>query len=57
MKMPQHELRDYISKLSERADVRAGCPLPFGTQERGGTASVGLCTGTWIRSNMTLVEV
>ena len=36
MKMPQRELRDYISEISERADIRAGSPLPLGTQERGG---------------------
>jgi isoamylase len=29
-------LHDYISEISERADVRAGSPLPLGTQERGG---------------------
>ena len=36
MKTPQRELHDYISKISDRTDVRAGSPLPFGTQERGG---------------------
>jgi isoamylase len=36
MSTPQRELQDYISKISERADVRAGSPLPLGTQERGG---------------------
>ena len=37
MKMPQRELLDYISEISERAEVRAGSPLPFGSQEiRGG---------------------
>ena len=36
MKTPQRELHDYISEISERADVRAGSPLPLGTQERGG---------------------
>ena len=35
-KTPQRELRDYISEISERADVRAGSPLPLGTQESGG---------------------
>jgi glycogen operon protein len=35
-KKPQHELRDYISEISECADVRAGSPLPLGTQESGG---------------------
>ena len=32
-KMPQRDLHDYISEISECADVRAGSPLPFGTQE------------------------
>jgi glycogen operon protein len=36
MKMPQRELHDYISEISECTDVRAGSPLPLGTQERGG---------------------
>jgi glycogen operon protein len=35
-KTPQHELHDYISEISEQADVRAGTPLPMGTLERGG---------------------
>ena len=33
MKTPERELHDYISEISERADVRAGSPLPLGTQE------------------------
>jgi len=33
MKTPQRELHDYISEVSERADVRAGCPLPLGTMK------------------------
>jgi glycogen operon protein len=33
---PQRQLRDYISDVSERADVRMGFPLPLGTQERDG---------------------
>ena len=36
MKTPQRELRDYISEISDRVDVRAGSPLPLGIQERGG---------------------
>ncbi|MGB9158240.1 MAG: hypothetical protein WCB72_02230, partial [Candidatus Sulfotelmatobacter sp.] len=35
MKTPQRELHDYISELSEHADVRAGSPLPLGIQQRG----------------------
>jgi hypothetical protein len=29
MKTLQHELHDYISEISERADMRAGSPLPL----------------------------
>jgi len=36
MKTPQRELQDYISEVSEHANVRAGSPLPLGTQESGG---------------------
>jgi isoamylase len=36
MKMPPRELHNYISAISERSDVRAGSPLPLGTQETGG---------------------
>ena len=34
-KPPQRELRDYIAEISERTDVRAGSPLPLGTQQTG----------------------
>ena len=34
-KIPPRELHDYISEVSERADIRAGSPLPLGTHERG----------------------
>ena len=36
IKTLNRELRDYISQISDRADVRAGSPLPLGTQETGG---------------------
>ncbi len=36
MKAPQPELQDRISENSERGDVKAGSPLPLGTQETGG---------------------
>jgi isoamylase len=35
-KTSERELHGYISEVSERADVRAGSPLPFGTQETEG---------------------
>ena len=36
MKSPQPELHDHIPEISERDDIRAGFPLPLGTQETGG---------------------
>ena len=33
MKTPHRELHDYISEICEHVDVRAGSPLPLGTQE------------------------
>ncbi len=36
MNTPQRDLQDYISEISEHADVRAGSPLPMGTQETEG---------------------
>ncbi len=42
MKTSQHELRDYLQEVSERADVRAGSPLPLGTLERGGGANFAI---------------
>ena len=35
MKTPQRELHDYISEVCERADVRAGSPLPLGPWKMG----------------------
>jgi hypothetical protein len=46
MKTPQRELHDYISEISERADVRAGSPLPLGTQERGGGVNFAIFSRT-----------
>jgi isoamylase len=44
IKAPQRELHDYLSKISERADLRAGSPLPLGTQERGGGVNLSIFT-------------
>ena len=35
VKTPPRELHNYISEISEHANVRAGSPLPLGTQETG----------------------
>ncbi len=42
MKTTQHELHEYISEASERADVRTGSPLPLGTLELGGGVNFAL---------------
>ena len=42
MTTPQRELHEYISEISERADVRAGSPLPLGTQARAGGVNFAL---------------
>ena len=36
MKTPRRELHAPVSKASARTDIRAGSPLPLGTQESGG---------------------
>ena len=35
-KAPQRKLHDYMPEVSKRADLRAGSPLPLGTQETKG---------------------
>ena len=35
IKTRQREVHDCTSEISERADVRAGSPMPLGTQEKG----------------------
>jgi len=42
MKAPERELNDYISAISEHADVRTGSPLPLGTRESGGGVNFAL---------------
>ncbi len=42
MKTPQPELHEYISKIAEHTAVRAGFPLPMGTQETGGGVNFAL---------------
>ena len=34
--VPQRNLHEYLAAVTERAEVRAGSPLPLGTQERSG---------------------
>jgi isoamylase len=56
MKMPQRELHDYISEISERADVRAGSPLPLGTQERGGGVNFAIFSRDASRVRLELFD-
>lgn len=51
MKMPQPELPDYFSKISKHTAVRAGSPLPLGTQETGG---VNFATFSWHANRVRL---
>jgi isoamylase len=56
MKTPQRELHDYISETSERADVRAGSPLPLGTQERGGGVNFAIFSRNASRVRLELFD-
>ena len=42
MTAPRAESADYLAEISERANVRAGCPLPLGTDESGGGVNFAL---------------
>ncbi len=42
MKTAPRELHDYMEEISERADVRAGSPLPLETHEGGGGVNFAL---------------
>jgi hypothetical protein len=41
---PERELHEYILEISERTDVRAGSPLPLGTQASRAQPALGV---TW----------
>ncbi len=56
MKTPQRELHDYISEISERADVRAGFPLPLGTQEMGGGVNFAIFSRNASRVRLELFD-
>jgi len=53
--MPR-ELHDYISEISERADVRAGSHLPLGTQERGGGVNFAIFSRDASRVRLELFD-
>jgi glycogen operon protein len=52
----QHELRDYISKTSEHADVRPGSPLPFGSQELSGGVNFAIFSRNASRVRLELFD-
>lgn len=56
MKTSQRELHDYISEISERAKVRAGSPLPLGTQERGRGANFAIFSRDASRVRLELFD-
>ncbi len=56
MKTPQRELQDYISEISEHADVRAGSPLPLGTQEKGGGVNFAIFSRDASRVRLELFD-
>jgi glycogen operon protein len=53
-KTPIRELHEYISEVSERANIRAGSPLPFGTHESGGGVNFALFSRNAIRVQLEL---
>ena len=56
MKMPERELHDYISKISDCADVRAGSPLPLGTYERRGGVNFAIFSRYATRVRLELFD-
>jgi glycogen operon protein len=56
MKTPKRELHDYIPEVSERADVRAGSPLPLGTQEIGGGVNFAIFSRNASRVRLELFD-
>jgi isoamylase len=53
---PPRELHGYISEISERADVRAGSPLPVGTVESGGGVNFAIFSRDASRVRLELFE-
>jgi glycogen operon protein len=56
MKAPQRELHDYISEISEHADVRAGFPLPMGTHDTGGGVNFAIFSRNASRVRLELFD-
>jgi ATP-dependent exoDNAse (exonuclease V) alpha subunit len=49
-------LHDYISEISEHADVRAGSPLPLGIQESGGGVNFAIFSRYATRVQLELFD-
>jgi glycogen operon protein len=56
MQTSQRELHDYISETSERADVRAGSPLPLGTHEKAGGVNFAIFSRDASRVRLELFD-
>ncbi len=56
MKPPRRPLHDYMVEVSERGDVRAGSPLPLGTQERGGGVNFAIFSRDASRVRLELFD-
>ena len=56
VKTSERALADYVSEVSERADVRAGSPLPLGTLERGGGVNFAIFSRAATRVRLELFD-
>ena len=56
MKVPERDLHDYISEISEHAHVRAGAPLPFGTQGTEGGVNFAIFSRDASRVRLELFD-
>ena len=56
IKAPKRDLHDYISESSEHAHVRAGFPLPFGTQETEGGVNFAIFSRDASRVQLELFD-
>jgi glycogen operon protein len=56
MRTAQRELHGYISEISEHSDVRAGSPLPLGTEEKGGGVNFAIFSRDASRVRLELFD-
>ena len=55
-KTAQRELHDYVSDISEHSDIRAGSPLPLGTQETEGGVNFAIFSRDASRVRLELFD-